>query len=49
MVTVQAVSVVTRACLCVCVSRIYEGHILPGDGGRHCAGAEEGQPQPSVW
>lgn len=34
---------------CVCVSRIYEGHVLPGDGCGHRAGAEEGQPQPSVW
>lgn len=49
MVTVQSVFVVTSACMCVCVSRIYEGHILPGDGRRHCAGAEERQPQPSVW
>lgn len=29
--------------------RLLQGCVFPGDGGGHCAGAEECQPQACLW
>lgn len=46
---VLKISCILCLCVCVCVAfRVHQRHILLGDGGGHCSGAEESQPQSGV-